>query len=253
MSPTGPIPQFGTAEYASSGESCKSCKQSISGSYYRINGMMACQRCADQVKAQIPKDSHTAYGRAIALGIGAAILGFVLFAGFVIITGISLGYISLAVGFLIGKAMKMGSGGLGGRRYQIAAAVLTYAAVSMAAIPIYIHYANKAKVAHASHAQSGVAAPKSDEQSGIVDNPPPEQPPVRAKPKMNLFTAVGTLALIGLASPFIELQNPLNGALGLIILLVGIRIAWQLTAGPKLDIVGPFQDKSPGALPSAAT
>jgi hypothetical protein len=262
MSPTGPTPQFSTAEYASSGETCKSCKQAISGNYYRINGMLACQRCAEQVQQQTPKDTHAAYVRAITLGIGAAILGFILFAGFVIITGISLGYISLAVGFLIGKAMKMGSGGIGGRRYQIAAAALTYAAVSMAAIPIFIHYANKAKVerASSSHTQSGSAAskgqqdPPDDGQTGIVDNPPLEQSPPQAKPKINYVTAVGTLALIGLASPFLELQqSPLNGLLGLVILLVGIRIAWQLTAGPKLEISGPFQEKPGGALPSAAT
>jgi hypothetical protein len=260
MSPTGPTPQFSTAEYASSGETCKSCKQAISGDYYRINGMLACQRCAEQVQQQTPKDTHAAYVRAITLGIGAAILGCILFAGFVIITGISLGYISLAVGFLIGKAMKMGSGGIGGRRYQIAAVALTYAAVSMAAIPIYIHYANKAKVERAWHSQSGSAAskarqnPPDDEQTGIVDNPPLEQSPGQAQPKINYITAVGTLALLGLASPFLELQqSPLNGLLGLVILLVGIRIAWQLTAGPKLEISGPFQDKPGCALPSAAT
>src|SRR5271154_5157743 len=160
MSPTGPTPQFSTAEYASTAETCKSCKQPITGNYYRINGMLACQRCAQQVQQQSPKDSHAAYVRAITLGIGAAILGFILFAGFVIITGISLGYISLAVGYLVGKAMKMGSGGIGGRRYQIVAAALTYAAVSMAAVPIAIHYYRAGKTAHVqSKAPSPAAAP----------------------------------------------------------------------------------------------
>src|SRR5271154_4608983 len=109
MSPTGPTPQFGTAEYASPGNTCKSCKQPITGNYYRINGMIACERCAQQVQQQMPRDTHAAYVRGITYGIGAAVLGFALFAGFVIVTGISLGYISLAVGFLVGKAMKLGS------------------------------------------------------------------------------------------------------------------------------------------------
>ena len=242
MSPIGPTPQFGTAEYASSGEICKSCKQPISGNYYRINGMLACQRCAEQVQQQLPKDTHAAYVRGITFGIGAAILGFVLFAAFVIITGISLGYISLAVGFLVGKAMKMGSSGIGGRRYQIAAAALTYAAVSLAAIPI-AHHRSEAQT------NSQGAAPQSDEQPGEVDNPPLEETQPRAKP--NLVSAFGMMALLGLASPFLELQNPVNGILGLVILFVGIRIAWQLTAGPKLEILGPFENNSPGALPSA--
>src|SRR5271170_4530063 len=229
MSPTGPTPQFSTAEYTSSGETCKSCKQAISGNYYRINGMLACQRCAEQVQQQTPKDTHAAYVRAVTLGIGAAILGFILFAGFVIITGISLGYISLAVGYLIGKAMKMGSGGIGGRRYQIIAAALTYVAVSTSAIPIGIYYFNKAKTEPAPSAQSGSAGskaqqhPPDDGQTGIVDNPPLEQQNFpQPKPKINYVALIGTLAWVGLASPFMELQqSPFNGLLGLVILLVG--------------------------------
>lgn len=251
MSPTGPTPQFGTAEYASGGETCKSCKQPISGSYYRINGMLACERCAQQVQQQIPKDTHAAYVRAITFGIGAATLGFALFAGFVIVTGITLGYISLAVGFLIGKAMKLGSGGIGGRRYQIAAAVLTYAAVSMAAVPIYFHYMNKDKEARLANMAPKPAAPEADSQDGAVDNPPLAQSP--QAPKMNPWAALGMVALLGLASPFLELQNLFHGLIGLVILFVGIRIAWQLTAGPKLEVLGPFQDGSIGALPSATT
>ena len=36
------------------------------------------------------------------------------------------------------KAMMKGSGGIGGRRYQVAALLLTYGSVSMAAVPIAI-------------------------------------------------------------------------------------------------------------------
>src|SRR5580693_4560017 len=76
---------------------------------------------------------------------GAAIAGLVGYAAFGIITGIQIGYISLAVGWLVGKAMRTGSRGIGGLRYQIAAALFTYAAVSMAAIPIYFSQISKDK------------------------------------------------------------------------------------------------------------
>ena len=61
------------------------------------------------------------------------------------------------------------------------------------------------------------------------------------------LAALGMLALVGLASPFLELQDPLHGGIGLIILLVGIRIAWQLTAEKPIDIVGPFNNSAPPA------
>lgn len=249
MSSTGSPPQFNTAEYSPGGEICKSCKQAITGSYYRINGMQACQRCAEQVRQQAPKDNHAAFVRAILFGVGASILGFILFAGFVIVTGISLGYISLAVGFLVGKAMVMGSSGIGGRRYQIAAALLTYAAVSMAAIPIAIHYQGLGHLGGKGTKSS--QAPLGNRSAGEVDNPPYTPPPVdpgaAAKPKptaTGILAAFGVLGLLGLASPFLELSDPFHGIIGLVILFVGIRIAWQLTAGPKLDIQGPFQVKS---------
>jgi hypothetical protein len=67
---------------------------------------------------------------------------------------------------------------------------------------------------------------------------------------MNLLKALGLLALLGLASPFLELVSPLNGALGLIILLVGMNIAWKLAAGPKIEILGPFAATAPAPPPS---
>jgi hypothetical protein len=260
---TGSTPQFSTAEYSSAGEVCKSCKQAITGDYYRVNGMLACESCANQVRQQAPKDTHSAFVRGITFGIGGAILGFILFAGFVIITGISLGYISLAVGFLIGKAMKMGSGGIGGRRYQVAAAALTYVAVSMAAVPIAIHYYRDGKTQQAQHKAPPppAAAPATPNTgrpadttivvpSDPVDNPPLEEPAL--KPQVSASQLLGQLVLLGLASPFWELANPLNGIIGLAILAFGINIAWKLTAGPKLEILGPFRTSAVGTLPTSA-
>jgi hypothetical protein len=59
--------------------------------------------------------------------------------------------------------------------------------------------------------------------------------------KPGVLKILGSLILVGLASPFLELQNPVHGAIGLIILFVGIQIAWRLTAGAQVDVLGPFQ------------
>jgi len=90
-----------------------------------------------------PKGYACSFVRGLVFGFGGAILGLILYSGFSIITGIAIGYVSLAVGWIIAKAIKVGSCGIGGRRYQVAAAALTYAAVSMAAIPIYVSQAIK--------------------------------------------------------------------------------------------------------------
>jgi len=250
--PANPTPQFATAEYAGSGDVCKSCNQAIPGTYYRINGSLACERCTTQLQTQLPKDSHAAFVRALTFGLGAAILGLIGYAAFTIITGIAIGYISLAVGWLIGKAMRSGSRGVGGRRYQIAAALFTYAAVSMAAIPIYFSQISKDKATKPPQVKTAPANPGAAADDAEADDPASSSGGATrsAKPKMGPFTALGLLALLGLASPFLELQDPFHGVIGLIILFVGIRFAWQQTGAPKVDIVGPFQSRAPAPTPA---
>jgi hypothetical protein len=48
------------------------------------------------------------------------------------------------------------------------------------------------------------------------------------------------------------LQGGFSGIIGLVIIFVGMRIAWKITAGPRLEILGPFQANGPpAAVPSA--
>ena len=51
---------------------------------------------------------------------------------------------------------------------------------------------------------------------------------------------LGQLLLFGLASPFLELQNPGSGLLGLVILFVGLSIAFRMTAAKPLEVDGPY-------------
>jgi len=241
-------PQFGTAEYksASGSDRCKSCQQELSGTYYRINGMLACENCTRKLQAQTPKDSHSAYVRGILFGVGGAIAGLILYSAFGIITGIEIGYVALAVGWLVGTAIKKGSNGIGGRRYQIAAVALTYAAVSLSAVPIGISYIMKEKKSAAasavSHSPSSSTATASNSESLSTDSTTADP---AAKPKMSFGAAIGALLFAGLASPFLELQGGFSGVIGLVIIFVGMRIAWKMTGAPLLEILGPFQANTP--------
>jgi uncharacterized protein (DUF983 family) len=202
--PGNPTPQFGTAEYAgvAGTEHCQFCRQLIGRRYYRVNSAMACAACGERAQHELPKDGHSQFVRGLIFGIGAAILGLILYATFEIATGLIVGYVSLAVGYIVGKGIKMGSRGAGGRKYQIAAVLLTYAAVSLAAVPVWLQHLNST---------SGLAA------------------------------ALPQLAITGLASPFLRLQDPVHGLIGLVILFVGIRVALKMTAGTETQVLGPFE------------
>jgi hypothetical protein len=242
-----PTPQFQTAEYASEpgGNQCKFCHQPLMGSYYRINRSMACASCAAQVRQKIPQDSHPAFVRALLFGAGGAILGLILYSAVGIITGWTIGYVALAVGWMVGKAMMRGSGGVGGRRYQIAAVLLTYAAVSLAAVPIYI--AQEAKTHHAAPTQQSPSVRNPGASPAVnsgADSPPQAD---GASHPANFGKALVVLTFIGLASPFLELADPFHGLIGLVILFVGIQFAWKMTRGVSIQILGPFKLAAPPA------
>jgi hypothetical protein len=200
-------PQFGTAEYQQQSgiNKCKTCEQTITGPYYRISGAVTCPTCAERIANQVQPDTSGAFARAVVFGVGGAVLGFILYSLVGIVTGLEIGYASLAVGYFVGRAMMAGSAGIGGKRYQIAALILTYAAVSLSAVPIAL-----------SHEVQSTNTP-------------------------SLLAAVVVLAGVGLASPILNLSEPLNGLIGLVILFVGMRIAWRMAAGTKIAIMGPFK------------
>jgi len=192
-SDTNSTPQFGTAEYAGMpGETyCHFCKQATPQQYYRVGGATACGTCAEIARQQMPQDKHSAYGRALLFGIGAAVVGLAGYATLVVILqGWTIGYISVGVGYIVGKAMMIGSKGLGGRRYQITAVLLTYAAVSMAAVPIQLALSAKHKPTQQEQAQQ--EQEQFEKESGQQSSAPPKE-----HRTMGLGAALGSLALIG--------------------------------------------------------
>jgi len=224
--PSEGVPQFATAEFASHGPTmtCAACQLPIPVAYFQIGAATVCPGCTRKLQAQAPADSHAAFVRALAFGVAGAVAGLALYVTFALVTGLVIGWVSLAVGFIVGKAMHFGSRGVGGRRYQIAAALLTYLAVSMSAVPVALHQMQ----AHRIQTQSREMAAS------------PREP-------VDILKAVGMLALLGIASPLLDLQDPVHGLIGLVILFVGIRFAWRITAGRSLAVSGPHTP-SPAAV-----
>jgi len=229
-----PIPQFSTAEYASTPgtDRCRICSKLIAGEYYRVNSQMACEICALQAREGQPTDSHAAFARGLLLGSGGAVLGLILYSTVAILTGWTIGYLSLAVGWLVGKGIEKGSNGLGGRRYQIAAVALTYVAISISAIPVGISYAL--------HHQHATVSKRASENPFPEDNQS-NQPTAAPKQEIHAGALIGQLLFLGLASPFLAFTGNIgSAAIGLFILFIGLRIAWTMTQARTLDVDGPY-------------
>ncbi len=134
----------------------------------------------------------------LVLGFAAAFVGLAVYATVTIVTHFYFGWVALGVGWLVGSAIKFGSKGVGGLKYQIAAVALTYAAISLAEVPILVARAIQ-------HGGSDV----------------------------DWAAMAPQLVLWGIASPFLELRRPVFGILGLVILFVGLRIAARVTAAKR--------------------
>src|SRR5262245_28265767 len=178
----------------------------------------------------VPADSHALFTRGLLFGAGGALLGLILYSAVGIITGLMIGYVSIAVGYIVAKAILMGSRGRGGRRYQIAAVVLTYMSVSVSAIPIGISQIVQKPDAIKTTASATPGRPAVPGADGGAPIAMTTLPPSEAPSSGGMAAAVVGLFVLGLASPFIGLFDGPSGLIGLVILAVGLRIAWRMTA-----------------------
>jgi hypothetical protein len=167
-------------------------------------------------------DSHNYFVRGLLFGIGGALVGLALYAAVVIITEYEIGFVSLAVGWIVGKAILKGSSGRTGRRYQITAAVLTYLAVSLSTIPIVIYQISKLGTSIESSAGA----------------------------ELDIPAMAGRLVFLSLRAPFENLRDMPSGLISLIILAVGVQIAWRMTGSTRqeLKIAHASKDEKPTTL-----
>ena len=139
------------------------------------------------------------FWKAMAAGVFGALLGSVAYAAFTLITHIEIGFVALFLGAFIAGAMMNVTGGVGGRRYQISAAALTYLSVTMAVV---------IEALWQIHA-------KGTDLSRI---------------SLKGYVAMTIMALLW---PFLSLRHFVSGAIGLFILFLAMRSAWSVAAGKK--------------------
>ena len=128
--------QFDKAEFSTSAAlNYRACKGAIADSYFTVNGVAICPECRRKFGDGRAKVTPEALLRAAGIGLGAAILGAIVWGGVRTAFNINLGLIAIAVGWAIGNAVLYGSGGARGWIYQALAMVLTYVCIALSVIP----------------------------------------------------------------------------------------------------------------------
>lgn len=134
---------FARAEIAGAGGSeapaCAHCGVPIGDTYFTLGEAIHCPRCHDSVQALLAKGAGLAgCTKAFAFGGVAATLGAGVWAAITHLTGYELGIIAIALGWGVGMAVRLGSGGLGGLAFQALAVALTYLAIVSTYVPLIL-------------------------------------------------------------------------------------------------------------------
>jgi len=226
---------------------CQLCDTPVDTEYYDVNGTTCCPRCRTRVESA----SETPRGivplaRASAFGLGAGIVGAAIYYAVIAIARLEIGIVAILIGYMVGYAVRKGARGRGGLRFQILAVALTYASVGFAYTPIAIKAMMERDRAERTAASTagGSSRPAATHVAPSADARPPATPG-------RWLLGLALLLLFILSLPMFSVFGSLPTSLiGGVIIFVGLRQAWRMTAAPRLQTLGPYRIGADSALTS---
>jgi hypothetical protein len=229
--PSAPVPveqlQFRHAEPVgaqAASRRCAACKSAVNNTYFQAAGHDICPTCAARMQSGQQAPPPHSLLKAALYGGGAAIAGCALYAFVAIAANLQLALLAILIGYMVGRAVRHASNGLGGRSQQILAVLLTYFAITFSYVAVFVYQAGSKQAASAHHSAAATTAT-------------PPTPVARMSPG----AAVVVLAGLATIAPFLALgSNPVGGLISLFIIFVGLRQAWKMTGRSDIMILGPY-------------
>jgi len=184
---------------------CIMCKQQIAGDFFQANGNNLCGPCAQTLESRHQAPPPASLLPALLYGGAAALAGAIIYSA-VLLMGVELALIAILVAWMVGKAIRFASHGLGGRPQQILAVALTYFAITASYLAVSIYHSKG------------------------------------AMPSITFMLEV----IVGAPIMLLVYGSSKGSALlSLFIIGIGLRQAWMLTKRPGIIITGPFSPNSP--------
>ena len=234
--------QFDKAEFENAPEQaqCAQCHRALIGSYYEVDGQTVCEACKYTIESRMTEGSGAgSFVRATGAGLVAAALGAALYYAITAISGYEFGLIAIVVGFGVGSAVRWGSNGRGGKRYQALAMALTYLAIVATYIPPIIQgfregAAETAAVGPAEAADDG--APSAVPAAAAARSETADTPEGEPTGTLPTVIAVVLILAIACAAPFLA---GFENVIGIVIIGIGLYEAWKLNRRTEVTITGP--------------
>ena len=236
--------QFDQADLGGEGPrsfECAFCRKPLFSSYFEINGQPSCEACRYKVESELAtRPGMSGFLKAVLAGSGAAALGAAIYYAVRALSGYEIGFVSILVGFLVGRAVYWGSNRRGGRGYQVLAVGLTYLAIVSTYIPLLIEEIAKnppgqeqAAATGGGEAMAAPAAAGAGQAAAKSGGPEGEEIGFGG-----FLLALGALVLLAAALPFLA---GIENILGLAIIAFGLWEAWRLNRRQVLAVTGPFE------------
>jgi hypothetical protein len=261
--------QFSSAEPGSpgpppAGPTCVVCHRPITDVYFAAGDKIVCNACRNQYETAVRSGSKV--GRmaiATLLGSVAGVIGAAIWFGIRHATDREFGLVAIGVGLLVGGSVRYGSGGRGGRGYQILAVLLTYLAVGMNYAPDFaLEFYHKIKEDHQKSAQTspptsqyaGISATRSaamkapsttqsvDETASSPSGNAGTPHQSAARPS-GAMMVLGVLLLLAIAIAMVLLGPVIAGfssIIGAVIVAIALWEAWKINAGRRVVMMGPY-------------
>ena len=220
---------------------CQVCHRAVE-TYYELRGAVVCSGCHDKAQAEWHRGSPgSRLLRALAFGLAAGLAGCVAYYAVLKLTGYEFGLIAILVGYGVGFGVRSGSGGRGGRGYQVLAVAITYLSIVLSYVPLVVeefyNISEKEKVAvTAALPESGTAAPV---EAGAAPAAPAALPAAEEAAPQGVALVAAFVVMIGmiLVMPFLA---GFENILGLLIIFFGLWEAWRLNTPQVFQSSGPF-------------
>lgn len=231
------------------GLSCESCSAPIPSVYYMAGDRVLCERChAELLVNPDPGSGTRRFAKAAVFGIAAAVGGSALWYGFRALTDHEAGVIAIVVGLMVGGAVRKGSGGRGGWRYQTLAIALTYISIVSTYIPEI--FGQLKQSAATQESQPASPAPSAAAGAQPAPAPAPDAPPTAGRALLALVVVAALLLALAMAAPFLAGAENL---IGLVIIGIALYEAWKLNVRVNTEVTGPFRLDEGPAVPSPPT
>ncbi|HXO84359.1 MAG TPA: LIM domain-containing protein [Gemmatimonadales bacterium] len=224
--------------------SCSVCNTPLSDTYFVANGQIVCERCRRAVEEEWNRGGAAGrLGKAVALGVLAMIACSILWYIVLKLTDSQWGILAVVVGLVVGGAVRKGSHGRGGWRYQALAILLTYTAIVSSYVPLIIESARD-QAAQTASLDSTMTTDLAKDSVFLEDSVASAATNTRdSGPLAKVFAIVVLLGFL-YALPFLA---GIENIIGILIIGFALYEAWKLNRKVELNVTGPHRVAATGA------